>query len=870
MVLIIGDSRNNTLLGTAENDTILGWGGADRLFGGAGNDTIQGGVGSDTLSGGSGNDRLLGGAGRDVLVGGPGADHLNGGAGQDVFRFDDKDAGGGSAADVIHGFTTEDVLDLRDADILYHDVDPDPGRGGFNVRQDAGNTYVSWNTFGEMHTVKLAGFTGEPDIVWYDDDHPGDLGSGPALVEGQTLRGEFEVTEDHDWFKIDVEAGRLYTIDIRGGASGAGTAWTPWATVFDADHRYVAWQELERPRYADSDGRTYFAAQTAGTYYVEASTLWSDSGVGTYSVSLSSRPYVDDVSDFETGASAGTTFKGKIGYPVDADWFRLDFEPGKVYTIELKGASSGSGTLHDPVLILDDPLDEEGDLFDDDSGVGLDARIVVNPEYWALGPYAYIGALSGDEQPGSYKLVVTAEDADPDAANGPTASNPSKVVAEPEATPALRPDPAVPVAAAAAAPGKLIVGSPAPDALAGTARSDRILGLGGSDQLSGGAGHDTIEGGAGNDTISGQSGNDRLVGGVGSDHLVGGGGSDVLVGGLGRDLMRGGEGADVFRFGAEDAGDATAGPRSDVIYDFGPDDVLDIRQAGVLGTGWLSTEPEPAPGTFGIWYGGGSAYVTWNTGGVYHDVELVGCNANRQAVYDQVLWHDDDFPDDFGTNVTIAKGQTLHGTIEVAGDEDWFRIDMVAGRTYYVDVDGETFDPWAQIVDGSGNLLSRHPGGDPHATLAAFAATSGPGYLRLGNPDYVPGTYSVSLVAVDRVGSDMRYHGEIAAGQTLTGVVDAPDDQDWYAIELTKGERCTIDLRGLDSHSGTLPDPFLRLIDPEGNWIKINNDGGAGRDAKIVYTAEASGTYYIDAQDNGEGVGTYELTVTGQHDLLFL
>ena len=150
----------------------------------------------------------------------------------------------------------------------------------------------------------------------------------------------------------------------------------------------------------------------------------------------------------------------------------------------------------------------------------------------------------------------------------------------------------------------LITGNENDNFLPGTADSDRIRGLGG------------------NDLIEGRAGNDILEGGNGRDTIYGGTGRDVLVGGLGRDLMYGGPGNDTYRFDDRDAGDATAGPLSDVIFDFSAGDLLDLMAVDVLY--YYGGGPDPARGSFSIWQAGGSTYVSWNTFGAFHDIELRG------------------------------------------------------------------------------------------------------------------------------------------------------------------------------------------------------------------------------------------------------
>jgi len=66
---------------------------------------------------------------------------------------------------------------------------------------------------------------------------------------------------------------------------------------------------------------------------------------------------------------------------------------------------------------------------------------------------------------------------------------------------------------------------------------------------------------------------DTLLGGNNNDLLIGGAGDDTLIGGNGNDLLVGGEGADVFVF--------ATGSGFNRIEDFGPNDQLDLRDAGI-------------------------------------------------------------------------------------------------------------------------------------------------------------------------------------------------------------------------------------------------------------------------------------------------
>jgi Ca2+-binding RTX toxin-like protein len=76
--------------------------------------TLAGGGLADVLAGSGGNDALRGGGGNDTLVGGAGADTMLGGSGNDVFDFNGlSDLGLGATGDVLSGWNTGDVIDLR-------------------------------------------------------------------------------------------------------------------------------------------------------------------------------------------------------------------------------------------------------------------------------------------------------------------------------------------------------------------------------------------------------------------------------------------------------------------------------------------------------------------------------------------------------------------------------------------------------------------------------------------------------------------------------------------------------------------------------------------------------------------------------------
>ena len=115
---------------------------------------------------------------------------------------------------------------------------------------------------------------------------------------------------------------------------------------------------------------------------------------------------------------------------------------------------------------------------------------------------------------------------------------------------------------------------------------------------------------------------------------------------------------------------------------------------------------------------------------------------------------------------------------------------------------------------------------------------------------------------MDDFGGDIATAGEIAPGETVTGIVDVPNDEDWFEIELEAGKTYTIDMRSRPSGVGSLDNPFLQLLDANGEEIVANDDFNYA-EARIVYTAAVGGAYFIAAQaTDAWDTGDYQLSVT--------
>jgi Ca2+-binding RTX toxin-like protein len=100
----------------------------------------------------------------------------------------------------------------------------------------------------------------------------------------------------------------------------------------------------------------------------------------------------------------------------------------------------------------------------------------------------------------------------------------------------------------------------------------------------------------------------------------------------------------------------------------------------------------------------------------------------------------------------------------------------------------------------------------------------------------------------------------ITIGGSLSDSLETIGDHDWIRIELVAGQSISVFLDGI-----TLEDPYLRIRSSNGTLLYENDDisSGVNRDSLIGFTANYTGTYYIDVGAWDENyTGTYTVSVS--------
>jgi len=110
------------------------------------------------------------------------------------------------------------------------------------------------------------------------------------------------------------------------------------------------------------------------------------------------------------------------------------------------------------------------------------------------------------------------------------------------------------------------------------------------------------------------------------------------------------------------------------------------------------------------------------------------------------------------------------------------------------------------------------------------------------------------------VNTTAELEGNVGWG-TYSGSLETAGDHDWIKVDLVQGAEVAIALSFLETGSETIGDAFLTIRNSQGNIVIVNDDGGVGNNAFLLFTASQTGTYYLDISEHDGRTGAYGLVV---------
>ena len=594
--------------------------------------------------------------------------------------------------------------------------------------QGAGEDYESGTTSYEL-TVRASDGTGHSDVVVTvnvadvadeeeyvaleqgittdvsepdDSDFPATTSTTGAVTVGGEVIGKIGAADDHDWFAVTLEADKTYRIDLRGSWTGNGTLWNPFLRgIHDSTGVLVAGTTNDDGG-TNHNARVYFDCDTAGTYYLAAGGYGTSQGTYTLSVADVTDGEPDDFSagtDTTGAVDVGGSVSGHLELWHDRDWFAVELEAGRFYSIALKGSWTGDNTLYDPVLRA--IYDTDGNRVASAGGHWGGDRIATFAP--VDGGTYYVEAGGGGDDEGAYTLSVTDVthriSDDFEAGTGTTgrvevggsargeidyigdrdwfavelmAGNTYRF--DQEHPPNVLYDPIL--RGIHDADGNFIAGTKDSSGSLGDSRVFFTPEDTGTYYVAAGAAADTT----GSYTLSVIN-----YSSVGDDYTAGTGTSGaVAVGGSATGRINYADDRDWFAVELE-AGKSyqidMRGWTSGHGTLYGPKLIGIHDAAGDLIHGTWARD-----GGVGVYPNSRVTFTATNDGTYY--VEAAG-NKNQTGTYTLSVKHlTDDYAAGTDTTGTVDVGGSVMGKIEIPNDRDWFAVELDAGKTYRIDMKG--------------------------------------------------------------------------------------------------------------------------------------------------------------------------------------
>ncbi|MBX9857983.1 MAG: M10 family metallopeptidase C-terminal domain-containing protein [Sphingomonas sp.] len=185
------------------------------------------------------------------------------------------------------------------------------------------------------------------------------IGSGVDVV--------IDTLGDHDWYRVTLTAGTLYTFRT----TGTGTAADSFLNLRDASGTVLTSDD-------DGGGGTLsligYTPAASGTYYIDAAT-YNDASAATYHLSVAATPAAGADVIAATTATTGTIAVGgavnvRIDTSGDRDWYALTLTAGQTYLFRTGTTSvAATGDVADTTLTLRDSGGAQLAFSDDDGGL---------------------------------------------------------------------------------------------------------------------------------------------------------------------------------------------------------------------------------------------------------------------------------------------------------------------------------------------------------------------------------------------------------------------------------------------------------------------------------------------------------------------
>ena len=733
------------------------------------------------------------------------------------------------------------------------------------------------------------------------DDYLNTIDTAGSVDVGGTATGNIETARDQDWFAVELVAGRTYAIDLRGSPTGDGTLSDPLLRgLYDAEGNLISGT-------ANDDGgegvnsRVTFTATESGTYYIAAGAYSRHQG--TYEVEVTDTspaplqpepqieetagPVAADSGDVRANATdlgdiTGLALARFLQGTLDADtgaanYYRFELTEAKQLGLGLRRLNA------DADLVLED--DQGNALHESRAGGTAGEWISVT---LLAGTY-YVRVEARESGANDYRVRYGVSDADPDevarleAASNEAPANEAPAFAQPAYDFALAEN--APGSPLRVSLGIVSAADPEGATVEYSLATGNDAGLFEVDVQTG----ELFYTGAGEDYESGTTQFDLTVQASDATHST----DTAVTVNVDNVDEAPAFGQPDYEFSlAENADGSTSRISLGTVSAADPENAtLEYSLVGGNSTGLFELEAH----TGELFYTG--AGEDYESGTTQFDLTVRASDATHstdtavtvnitdeqeQSIVEppvtdtgQSMSEPDgeDLPANPSTIGRVAVGGIAAGSIETAGDRDWFAVELFAGHTYVINLkgsatdDGTLEDPFLRgLYDGAGNFIVRtrdNDGGEGRNSRVTYTATeSGTYYIsargRGADTDTETGTYALRVTDTTPPSSahaDAADLGDITGLPEATHLTETLDADagavDYYRLELTEPKRLALSLRHLTA------DADLVIEDAQGRTLKDSHNGGIANE--WLTGTFLAGIYYLRVNARQADTGEYSL-----------
>lgn len=182
-------------------------------------------------------------------------------------------------------------------------------------------------------------------------DVPGGSGTTVSLSAGGRVNGVIEVRNDHDWYRVTLEAGKTYTFSTAAATTGGASADTT-LTLRNASGGQLATND-------DFGGSLFssitFTAGTSGTYYIDVGAY--SRSTGNYSVALTSSGGGGGTPGTDPGTGLPIFTNDQIARQLTHDFWggssrSFNVDPGGTLTVNITALTAAGQNLARNALAL--------------------------------------------------------------------------------------------------------------------------------------------------------------------------------------------------------------------------------------------------------------------------------------------------------------------------------------------------------------------------------------------------------------------------------------------------------------------------------------------------------------------------------------